>query len=125
MYQVLVPVCSQPDPLASSLERKLAEIDLLDGFAWWLVTHVGCNSESAWNYVCIANAWHERAFGVGFACGMPLSRERPVKIFCGTPFEVVTEKLCLLPTMRVLLVTNNVGRVFDAGDDGLEWWLST
>ena len=92
MYQVLVPVCSQPDPLASSLERKLAEIDLLDGFAWWLVTHVGCNSESAWNYVCIANAWHERAFGVGFACGMPLSRERPVKIFCGTPFEVVTRE---------------------------------
>ena len=27
--------------------------------------------------------------------------------------------------MRVLLLTNNVGRVFDAGDDGVEWWLSS
>jgi hypothetical protein len=62
------------DPLATSLERKLEEVDLIDAWAWWLVTQVGVNTETAWSYVCTANAWHDRVFGVGFAGGMSLQR---------------------------------------------------
>ena len=59
------------DPLQTTLERKLEEVDLVEAFAWWLVTHTGTNTESAWTYVCVVNAWHERATGVNLAAGMP------------------------------------------------------
>lgn len=62
------------DPIASSLDAKLSEVDLMDAFAWWLVEHVKVNSETAWSYICVANSWHERAYGVGFAGGLSLSR---------------------------------------------------
>ena len=62
------------DPMTTSLERKLQEVDLVDAFAWWLVQHVGVNSETAWSYVCTVNAWHDRSFGIGLAGGMSLQR---------------------------------------------------
>ena len=62
------------DPLTTSLERKLCEVDLVDAFAWWLVEHVGVNTETAWSYVCVVNAWHDRAYGVGLAGNFPLQR---------------------------------------------------
>ena len=62
------------DPTATPLERKLQEVDLIDAWAWWLVSQVGVNTETAWSYVCVANAWHERHFGVGFAAGLSLQR---------------------------------------------------
>lgn len=62
------------DPLSTPLERKLEEVDLIEAWAWWLATQVGVNTETAWNYVCTANSWHERQFGVGFAAGMSLQR---------------------------------------------------
>ena len=64
------------DPLITPLERKLEEVDLVEAWAWWLCSQVGVNTETAWSYVCVANACHDRAFGVGFAGGMPLTRVR-------------------------------------------------
>ena len=62
------------DPMITPLERKLEEVDLVDAFAWWLVTQVGVNTETAWSYVCTVNAWHDRICGVGLAAGFPLDR---------------------------------------------------
>lgn len=62
------------DPLATSLERKLREVDLVEAWAWWLVVHVGVNTETAWSYVGVVNAWHERAYGVRLAGGLSLAR---------------------------------------------------
>ena len=62
------------DPLASSLERRLSEVDLVECWAWWLVKHQLVNTETAWSYVSTVNAWHERACGVKLAGGMPLTR---------------------------------------------------
>ena len=62
------------DPLMTSLERKLQEVDLIECFAWWLHTQVGVNTETAWSYVTVVNAWHDRWFHVPLAAGMPLSR---------------------------------------------------
>ena len=76
VYGLGVPMRRPLDPLASSLERKLSEVDLVEAWAWWLVQHVGVNSETAWQYVCVANAWHHRAFGVHFAGNLPLDRVR-------------------------------------------------
>lgn len=69
-----IPMRRPLDPIASSLERKLCEVDLVEAWAWWLVQHVGVNSESAWQYVCVVNAWHDRAFGVGLAGNLSLAR---------------------------------------------------
>ena len=62
------------DPVSTPLERKLAEVDLIDAWAWWLVTQQGVNTETAWSYVTVANAWHDRSYGVGFAGGLSLVR---------------------------------------------------
>ena len=62
------------DPLTTPLARKLAEVDLVDAFAWWLVAHVRCNTETAWGYVCVVNSTHDRACGVGLAGNFPLAR---------------------------------------------------
>ena len=35
-----------------------------------------CRGHGRWHRRCVANSWHERAFGVGFAGGMSLSRIR-------------------------------------------------
>ena len=69
-----VPMRRPLDPIASSLESKLCEVDLVEAWAWWLVQHVGVNTETAWQYVGVANAFHERSYGVGFAGGMSLHR---------------------------------------------------
>ena len=67
--------CRRPlDPVSTPLERKLSEVDLLEAWAWWLVSQVGVNTETAWTYVCVANAWHDRCFGVAFAGGLSLQR---------------------------------------------------
>ena len=62
------------DPLQTTLERKLVEIDLVECWAWWLVTQQGVNTETAWQYVSTVNAWHDRSQGIGFAGGMDLKR---------------------------------------------------
>jgi hypothetical protein len=62
------------DPLVTPLEVKLSEVDLVEAWGWWLFTQVGVNSETAWGYICTANAWHDRYFGVAFAGGMDLAR---------------------------------------------------
>jgi len=67
-------ICRVLDPLSTPLERKLEEVDLIECFAWWLVTQVGVNTESAWTYVTTVNAWHNRWFHVPLAGGMPLTR---------------------------------------------------
>ena len=64
------------DPLTTPLERKLQEVDLIECFAWWLHTQVGVNTETAWSYVTVVNAWHDRWFHVPLAAGMPLARVR-------------------------------------------------
>ena len=64
------------DPIASSLDQKLCEVDVVEAWAWWLVQHVGVNIETAWQYVGVANSHHERSFGVPFAGGMSLDRVR-------------------------------------------------
>ena len=62
------------DPMSAPLERKLSEVDVVEAFAWWLVTHVRTNTETAWSYVGVVNAWHERRYHVGLAGGMALLR---------------------------------------------------
>lgn len=69
-----VPMRRPLDPLVASLDRKLSEVDLVDAYAWWLVEHVGVNTETAWGYVCTVNAWHDRAYGVGLAGNFSLQR---------------------------------------------------
>ena len=71
-----VPMVRPLDPLASSLAQKLAEVDLVESWAWWNVTQVGVSTETAWQYVGVMNAWHERATGVRIAGGMLLTRVR-------------------------------------------------
>lgn len=69
-----VPMLRPLDPLSSSLARKLSEVDLVEAWAYWNVAQVGVNTETAWQYVGVANAWHERVSGVRLAAGMPLTR---------------------------------------------------
>lgn len=71
-----LPIRRVLDPLSTPLERKFREVDLIESWAWWLVTQVGVNTETAWTYVCAANACHERLYMVGFAGGMSLRRIR-------------------------------------------------
>ena len=62
------------DATTTTLFQKLGELDLVEAFAWWLVTQVNVNTETAWNYVCVMNSWHHRATGVHIAAGFPLLR---------------------------------------------------
>lgn len=62
------------DPMTTSLPIKLGEVDIVEAFAWWLVTHVGVNTETAWSYAMVVNAWHHRATGVYLAANHPLVR---------------------------------------------------
>ena len=62
------------DSTTTSLAVKLGELDFVEAFAWWLVKHVGTNTETAWSYVCVVNAWHHRAVGVYLAANFPLDR---------------------------------------------------
>ena len=62
------------DATTTTLVQKLGELDLVEAFAWWLVTQVKCNTETAWNYVCVMNYWHNRATGAHIAAGFPLLR---------------------------------------------------
>ena len=69
-----VPMVRPLDPMVTPLATKLGEVDLVEAYAWWLVTHVGTNTETAWNYVTVVNAWHHRASGVYLAANHPLLR---------------------------------------------------
>ena len=70
-----IPMLRPLDSMTTPLARKLAEVDLVEMYAWWLVTQLGtCNTETAWNYVSIVNAWHFRATGTYLAAGMDLQR---------------------------------------------------
>jgi len=69
-----VPMVRPLDPLLTSLSRRLQEVDLVECFAWYLITCTNANTETAWTYVGVLNRWHERACGVPLAAGMPLDR---------------------------------------------------
>ena len=62
------------DPLHTPLDVKLCEVDLVEAYAWWLVTQVGVLTSTAWDYVTVVNAWHRRQCGVGLAGDFPLTR---------------------------------------------------
>ena len=67
--------CLRPlDAVTTTLATKLAEVDLVEAFAWWLVKHVRCNTESGWSYTTTVNSWHHRSTGVHLAAGFPLIR---------------------------------------------------
>ena len=69
-----LPMLRPLDPMTTSLAVKLGEVDLVEMYAWWLVTQVGVNTETAWSYVSTVNAWHHRATGVYLAANNPLIR---------------------------------------------------
>ena len=58
----------------SPLAIILAEIDVVELFAWWLVEHVKVNHETARSYVGTVNAWHRRTCHVELAGGHSLQR---------------------------------------------------
>ena len=58
----------------SPLAAILSEIDVVDCYAWWLVTQVGVNHETAKGYVQTVNAWHRRQTHVDLAGGHSLKR---------------------------------------------------
>ena len=68
------------DPTAP-LAQKLAEVDLVEIWAWWLVTQQGVNHETAKSYIWTLNAYHERMTGVALAGGFSL--ERVIKMLDG------------------------------------------
>ena len=53
---------------------KLEEVDLVESFAWWTVKHCNANTETAWNYTTVVNAFHFRNTGVHLAANHPLTR---------------------------------------------------
>ena len=61
------------DPQAP-LQQKLAEVDLIELWGWWLVTQQGTNHETAKSYIWTLNSYHERATGIALAGGFPLTR---------------------------------------------------
>ena len=61
------------DPL-SPLGVVLSEVDVVECYAWWLVTQVGVNHETAKGYVQTVNAWHRRTCHVDLAGGFSLQR---------------------------------------------------
>ena len=58
----------------SPYHERLDELDLAEAYCWWLVTQVGVSVETAWEYLGIANAWHERFFYRSIAGGLPRAR---------------------------------------------------
>jgi hypothetical protein len=52
----------------------MAEVDIVESWAWWLVTQVGVTPATARDYMHTANAWHERFVGYGLGAGLPLTR---------------------------------------------------
>jgi hypothetical protein len=52
----------------------MAEVDIVESWAWWLVTQVGVAPSTAKDYMHTANAWHERWVGYGLGAGLPLTR---------------------------------------------------
>ena len=58
----------------SSLSTILSELDVVECYAWWLVTQVGVNHETAKSYVQTVNAWHRRHCHVDLAGGHSLKR---------------------------------------------------
>jgi hypothetical protein len=66
--------CRRPLDVTAPLAEKLSEIDVIEAWAWWLVTQVGVSHETAKDYMHVVNAWHERYVGVALAGGMPLRR---------------------------------------------------
>ena len=61
------------DPI-SPLALKLCELDVVDLYAWWLVTQQGVNHETAKGYCGTVDMWHERETGVRLAGGMGMGR---------------------------------------------------
>ena len=61
----------QPD---SPWTQRMAEINIVESWAWWLVTQVGVTPATAKDYMHTANAWHERFVGYGLGAGLPLTR---------------------------------------------------
>lgn len=74
VYGLHVLMLRPLDPLLTTLSRRLQEVDLIECFAWYLITYTNANTETAWQYVGVLNRWHERATGVPLAAGMPLDR---------------------------------------------------
>ena len=54
--------------------QRMAEVDIVESWAWWLVTQVGVAPSTAKDYMHTANAWHERWVGYGLGAGLPLTR---------------------------------------------------
>jgi hypothetical protein len=54
--------------------QRMAEVDIVESWAWWLVTQVGVAPSTAKDYMHTANAWHERFAGYGLGAGLPLTR---------------------------------------------------
>ena len=54
--------------------QRMAEINIVESWAWWLVTQVGVTPATAKDYMHTANAWHERFVGYGLGAGLPLTR---------------------------------------------------
>ena len=90
------------DPMITPLERKLEEVALVDAFAWWLVTQVGVNTETAWSYVCTVNAWHERNCGVGLA----VQTQRYCAIVSVTCVTSVSVRVCVSRASSCALYSN-------------------
>ena len=64
----------RPIDTIAPLAQKLAEVDIVEMWAWWLVTQQGVNHETAKSYIWTLNAYHERMTGVPLAGGHPLNR---------------------------------------------------
>ena len=54
--------------------QRMTEVDIVEAWAWWLVTQVGVSTSTAKDYMHTANAWHERFVGYGLGAGLPLTR---------------------------------------------------
>ena len=68
IFGLKLPCMLRPlDPMATPLRVKLSEVDIVEAWAYWLVKHGNCNTETAWSYVLYMNAWHRRSCGVGIA----------------------------------------------------------
>ena len=53
---------------------RMCELDIVEAWAWWLVTQVGVSVETAKDYLYVANSWHDRFVGFGLGAGLPLLR---------------------------------------------------
>jgi len=76
-----MPSYLRPIDPSAPLAQKLAEVDLVEVWAWWLVTQQGVNHETAKSYIWTLNAYHERMTGIALAGGFSL--ERVIKMLDG------------------------------------------